>query len=325
MDEQRGESEGLRVEWIPIDRVFANPANPRINDAGVDPVAASLRRFGWRQPVVAKRTGEVIAGNTRLKAAAKLGMTEVPVVWFDGPDIEATAYAIADNRTHEFSEWDDPALARLLEELRAEDSLDGVGYSDQDIDDLLAELTQDDDEEGDVDDPGPEAPPVTPVSRPGDLWILGDHRILCGDSTNAEDVARLMGGDSAALLATDPPYCVDYTGADRPQDSGKDWSDRYKRGRDRGPGRVPARPSSERAVLHVRCARTQGSTSGTRTCSIPFIDAVFEEFGHAASPADHLGQAVLDLHLRLLPLGARALPLRVEARVTSRRTTWRTG
>ena len=121
--------EGLEVEWVPIDQVFGNPSNPRINEAAVDPVAASLKRFGWRQPVVAKRSGEVIAGNTRLKAATKLGMEQVPVVWFDGPDIEATAYAIADNRTHEFSEWDEPALAKLLEELRAEDAFDGVGYT----------------------------------------------------------------------------------------------------------------------------------------------------------------------------------------------------
>src|SRR5262245_27928299 len=107
----------LQIEWVPIGRLFGNPSNPRINESAVDPVAASLRRFGWRQPIVAKPSGEVIAGNTRLKAATKLAMTDVPVIWFEGTDIEATAYAIADNRTHEFSEWDEPALAKLLQEL----------------------------------------------------------------------------------------------------------------------------------------------------------------------------------------------------------------
>jgi DNA modification methylase len=223
--------EALQVEWVKIERLFGSPSNPRINEAAVDPVAASLRRFGWRQPVVAIPSGEVIAGNTRLKAAHKLGMSEVPVVWFEGSDLEATAYAIADNRTHEFSEWDEPALAKLLQELRAEDSLDGVGYEAHDIDDLLAEL----DAAGpnaEIEDPDPEEPPATPTSRAGDLWILGDHRILCGDSTNADDVRRLLGGEIAALLSTDPPYCVNYTGKDRPihngKPSGKDWSHVYR-------------------------------------------------------------------------------------------------
>ena len=128
----------LEIEWVAIGRLFGNPANPRLNDNAIGPVAASLRRFGWRQPIVARPSGEVIAGNTRLKAAHELSMSEVPVVWFEGSDLEATAYAIADNRTAEFAEWDEPALSKLLEELRAEDDLDGVGYTNEDIDTLLA-------------------------------------------------------------------------------------------------------------------------------------------------------------------------------------------
>ncbi len=87
----------LALEHVNTDRLFCNPANPRLNDDAVPHVAASLRRFGWRQPIVAKPSGEVIAGNTRLKAAQSLKMTSAPVVWFDGDDIEATAYAIADS------------------------------------------------------------------------------------------------------------------------------------------------------------------------------------------------------------------------------------
>ncbi len=220
----------LAVETVAIDRLSLSPCNPRRNDAAVDHVAASIRRFGFRQPLVAKRSGEVIAGNTRLKAAKKLGITEVPVGWFDGSDLDATAYQIADNRTHEFSEWDDESLAKLLSELREEDALDGVGFTATDIDRLLREVGV---EGGNaIDDAGPEPPPETPVSRRGDLWLLGDHRLLCGDSTNADDVARVLDGETAALLSTDPPYCVDYTGNDRPvhdgKPSGKDWSHVYR-------------------------------------------------------------------------------------------------
>ncbi|HYC78442.1 MAG TPA: ParB N-terminal domain-containing protein, partial [Planctomycetota bacterium] len=220
----------LAVETVPIDRLFPSPNNPRKNDDAVEHVAASLRRFGFQQPLVAKRTGEVIAGNTRFKAAKKLGLAELPVVWFDGSDLDATAYAIADNRTHEFSEWDDAPLARLLDELRREDALDGVGFDGDDIDRLLKEVSAG--AAADLDDAGPEDPPETPVSRRGDLWLLGDHRLLCGDSTSSEDFARLLDGEKAALLSTDPPYCVDYTGKDRPihdgKPSGKDWSHVYR-------------------------------------------------------------------------------------------------
>lgn len=214
----------LQVEWVPRERLYLSPANPRHNDAAVPHVAASIRRFGWRQPIVARRTGEVIAGNTRLKAAAELGEASVPVVWFEGTDIEATAYAIADNRTAEFAEWDTPALARLLEELRDEDALDGVGFSTDDIDQLLAEIAA---APAAVEDPGPGEPPADPVSRPGDLWLLGGHRLLCGDATSIADVQRVMDGERAALVATDPPYLVDYTG-ERPNDSGKDWTRDYR-------------------------------------------------------------------------------------------------
>jgi DNA modification methylase len=218
------------VEWVAIERVHLNPANPLQNDPAVPHVAASLRRFGWRQPIVAKPSGEIVAGNTRLKAAMSLGLKDVPVVWFEGSDLDALAYSIADNRTHEFASWDEPVLAKLLEELRAEDSLEGVGYTSEDLDRLIAEL--EDFTPSDTDDPGPGAPPAEPVTRAGDLWLLGEHRLLAGDSTKGEDLARLMAGEEAALLSTDPPYCVDYTGMDRPvhdgKRSGKDWSHLYR-------------------------------------------------------------------------------------------------
>jgi len=226
------DKDSLKIEWVLIDRLFCNPANPRHNDDAVPHVADSIKRFGWRQPIVAKPSGEVIAGNTRLKAAKSLGFTVVPVFRFEGSDVEATAYAIADNRTAEFADWDEPALARLLQDLRAEDALDGVGYSDEDIDALLEELGDEDVSPADIDDPGPDEPPVDPVSRTGDLWVLGNHRLLCGDAMKEDDIARLLDGEKAALLSTDPPYCVNYTGNDRPihngKPSGKDWSHVYR-------------------------------------------------------------------------------------------------
>ena len=198
----------LAVEWIALDRLFENPANPRKNDAAVPHVAASLRRFGWQQPIVAKPSGEVVAGHTRLKAARDLGMAEVPVVRFEGSDLEATAFGIADNRTHEFAEWDQPSLARLLDELRAEDSLDAVGYSSEDIDALLAEIESDLGSEQEVAQDEVPEPPDAATTKAGDLWVLGQHRVLCGDSASAEDLNRLLGGAPVHLLNTDPPYNV---------------------------------------------------------------------------------------------------------------------
>ena len=201
------EAKRLAIEWVPIDRLDLNPANPRRNEVAVPHVAASLRRFGWQQPLVARPSGEVIAGNTRLKAAREIGMAEVPVVWFEGEDLEATAYAIADNRTAEFAEWDDQALADLLNELRAEDSLDGVGYSGEDIDSLLDDLRRQIGEGGIEEDAVPEAPDQA-VTQPGDIWVLGRHRLLCGDSASSDDLDRLLAGTEIHLVNTDPPYNV---------------------------------------------------------------------------------------------------------------------
>ena len=209
----------LAVEIVSIDKLFCSPSNPRDNDKAVPQVAASLQRFGWQQPVVARPTGEVIAGNTRLKAAQSLGTKEVPVVWFEGGDLDALAYSIADNRTGEIASWEEASLAALLTELKDEDSLDGIGFEEDDIDRLLAGL--DDNNYDELEDAGAEEAPENPISEVGDLWILGDHRLLCGDSTKAEDVARLMDGETARLMATDPPYLVDYDGNNHPGDHHK--------------------------------------------------------------------------------------------------------
>jgi DNA modification methylase len=141
--------------------------------------------------------------------------------------LKATALGIALNRTAELAEWDESSLAKLLDQLRKEDALDGVGYTEDDIDELIQELRDQEEVDNDLDDDGPDEPPEIATAQLGDLWVLGEHRLLCGDSTDLKDVLRVMAGDKAALVATDPPYLVDYTG-ERPNDSGKDWTDSYR-------------------------------------------------------------------------------------------------
>ena len=220
----------LRIERVPLESLTLDPTNARAHGPeNMDAIKASLQRFGQAEPLVVQAgTRRVVGGNGRLAAMRELGWGECDVVELELSNLDATALGIALNRTGELASWDEAALGRLLSELRAQDSLEGVGYDPGDIDALLSELEADAGAAAEpVEDPGPEEPPETPTSRVGDLWVLGDHRLLCGDSTKREDVLRVMAGDGAALVATDPPYLVDYTG-ERPNDSGKDWSATYK-------------------------------------------------------------------------------------------------
>ena len=207
-------TDALTIRRVSLDSLHQDPANARSHDAAnMAAIEASLERFGQAEPlVVQESSGRVIGGNGRLAAMRKLNWTECDVVELDVDDLQATALGIALNRTGELASWDDSTLARLLDELRSEDALDGVGFNTDELDELLDQLSADL-EPKDLDDPGPGAPPDEPVSRPGDLWVLGEHRLLCGDSTSEDDMARLMGDETAALLATDPPYLVDYDGS----------------------------------------------------------------------------------------------------------------
>lgn len=184
-----------------LDEIRPYENNPRVNDGAVGAVAESIREFGFQQPIVVDRDGVIIAGHTRYKAAQKLGLTEVPVVVAGNlTDEQVRAYRLADNKTGELAEWDFSAL---------EEELAGIGELDMSLFGFEPkemkepeEITEDDYEE---------EPPEVPKARVGDIYQLGRHRLMCGDSTDVQSVQKLCQGQ-VDLLLTDPPYGVDYTG-----------------------------------------------------------------------------------------------------------------
>jgi len=205
----------LTIEMWPIERPIPYARNARVcPESAIAKVAASLKEFGFRQPIVVDAEGVIIAGHTRLLAAQRLGLAEVPIHVATGlTPAQVKAYRLADNRTAQETSWDDELLAIELEELLGLD-IDAAltGFDEDELASLLAEPTQGLTDPDDV----PEIP-ETPASAAGDLWLLGAHRLLCGDSTNVEDVQRLMNGKRAVLMPTDPPYLVDYDGGNHPQ------------------------------------------------------------------------------------------------------------
>jgi DNA modification methylase len=208
----------LDVEWWPIERPIPYARNPRIApEAAIAKVAASLREYGWRQPIVVDREGVIVVGRTRLLAAQRLGLTQVPVhVASDLSPTQIKAYRLADNRSAQESSWDYELLPLEIGELAALDyELDVLGFDPDEVAAIMATPTS-----GLSDPDEVLAPPAEPRTRAGDLWLLGEHRLLCGDATDAEQVKRLMAGRRACLMATDPPYLVDYSGGNHPPTQG---------------------------------------------------------------------------------------------------------
>ena len=177
----------MKVEAKSIDEIKPYENNPRDNDDAVDAVANSIKEFGWQQPIVVDNEGVIIAGHTRYKAAQKLGLKHVPVVVADNltPD-QVKAYRLADNKTAELADWDMDLLNDELDQIR---DIDMSDFGFDDLDSLELE-----DADTAKDDNFDEATPTEPKSKPGQIYQLGRHRLMCGDSTNKSDVKELMGG-----------------------------------------------------------------------------------------------------------------------------------
>ncbi|WP_347106969.1 DNA modification methylase [Lactobacillus paragasseri] len=192
----------MQVKTVSIDQIKPYENNPRNNDDAVDAVANSIKEFGWQQPIVVDNGGVIIAGHTRYKAAKRLKLKEVPIVVADNlTEEQVNAYRLADNKSGELATWNDDELQEELDKILDIDMTD-FGF------DLETEL--EDDEA--IDDDYEEEVPEEPKSKLGQVYQLGRHRLMCGDSTNPDDVKKLMNGVQADLLITDPPYNVNYEG-----------------------------------------------------------------------------------------------------------------
>lgn len=210
----------MNIQQVKIEKVKPYDKNPRKNKAAVDYVANSIKEFGFQQPIVVDKDMVVIAGHTRLKAAKKLKLKEVPVVIADNlTEEQVKAYRLADNKTAEKAEWDFDLLTDELLSLQELDfDMEQFGFDFDFGED--EEAVEDDNWEADV--------PEEPISKRGDIWVLGRHRLMCGDSTDAADVALLMDGNKADMLLTDPPYNVDYTGKASELETRKIENDKMK-------------------------------------------------------------------------------------------------
>jgi DNA modification methylase len=196
----------MKIELRSLAEIRPYEHNPRINDDAVDAVATSLRQFGFRQPIVVDADGVIVCGHTRWKAAQRLALDKVPVhVAKDLTPEQVRAYRIADNKTAELAEWDMDLLALELGALKELDiDLASLGFDEDELATILAGDLKD----GLTDPDAVPAPPDEATTRPGDLWILGAHRLLCGDSSSPTDVDRLLAGQPIHLVNTDPPYNV---------------------------------------------------------------------------------------------------------------------
>lgn len=192
----------LSIVRKPIAELRPDPNNSRKHpERNLAAIRASYERFGQRAPLITRPDGTVVSGNGQLAVMAALGWQEADVVVFEGTDDEAKALALAMNRSGELAAWNDEQLAKTLAGLDRELAL-AAGWLEHELDKLVPRAA--------IADAGAEEPPAAPVSRTGDLWELGEHRLLCGDSTNGGDVALLLAGAVPHLCVTDPPYGVSY-------------------------------------------------------------------------------------------------------------------
>ena len=185
----------INIEYRRLNSLHPYENNPRDNEAAVSGVAASIRRFGFRSPILIDRDGVIVCGHTRYLAAQSLGLTEVPCVQLsDLTEEQVKAFRLADNKVAEKATWDEDLLFEELSAIEMDMTVFGFEIPTVKEDNFS------------------EPPPKKPVSQRGDVWLLGRHRLMVGDSTDARDVRTLMDGALADALVTDPPYNVDYEG-----------------------------------------------------------------------------------------------------------------
>jgi len=194
-----------KIEIIKLSKLIPYAGNSRTHsDEQVNQIAASIKEFGFNNPVLTDKDQGIIAGHGRVMAAAKLGMDEVPTICLSHlSDAQRRAYVIADNKLALNADWDDEALKAEIERLRDDDfDIVLLGFDDDEMD----EMFKDDEVEGLTDEDEVPEPPENPKTVEGDIWLLGNHRLMCGDSTSVDAVEKLMDGQKAELLHADPPY-----------------------------------------------------------------------------------------------------------------------
>ena len=198
----------MQIKLAEISNIKPYENNPRkLSEQAIEKVAMSLKEYGFRQPIVVDKNMVIVAGHTRYRASKKLGLKQVPISVIDNlSEEQINAYRIADNRTAEESEWDNELLKMEIKELEAKDfKLDLLGFNDEQLNNILFEEKQGLTDEDEV----PETP-EEPISKLGDIWKLGNHRLMCGDSTKNEHFDKLMQNEKANVVYTDPPYNINY-------------------------------------------------------------------------------------------------------------------
>ncbi len=202
----------LKIENKPVDQLVPYVRNARTHsDEQISQIAGSIAEFGFVNPILVGDDNVIIAGHGRLMAAHKMGLENVPVIYLSHlSELQRRALVLTDNKLAENAGWDEDLLRLELEDLQAEDfNLELTGFDFDEIDRLLNADTE---PAGNTDDDDVPETPDAPISKPGDLWLLGNHRLLCGDATLLSDVERVLDGGLADLTFCDPPYNVDYAG-----------------------------------------------------------------------------------------------------------------
>ena len=214
------ETTHLKIEQWQTGKLIEYARNPRKNDHAVVKMASAIREFGFRIPIVAMSTGDVIDGHLRLKAARQLGLETVPVLLADDlTPAQIKAFRLLANRSATWADWDDELLGLEFAELQeAGFDLELTGFTEEEWDELI---TGDGSNDGLTDDDAvPEVAEIA-ISKPGDVWLLGEHKVLCGDATKPEDYKALLGDELADMTVTDPPYSVNYANSAKDKIRGK--------------------------------------------------------------------------------------------------------